>query len=136
MSLPPLDAPASLSTSGYEDGLGRRVLVFDREYGIMLERLLLRPELGAFEQALAARQSRLAAIEDERFARVRAVERDPETGRLTVLSEFVAGQRLSDLLDAAQTITRDENAPPASMLPWDSCSRHCRRSPPCMPPRD
>jgi hypothetical protein len=112
MSLPPSTASATLSTSGYQDGLGRRVLAFDREYGVMLERLLLRPELSAFGHALGAQLSHLASIEDERFARMRAVERDPETGALTVLSEFVEGQRLSELLDIAATEVRDENAAP------------------------
>jgi len=109
MSAPPTDHPDTLSTSGYEDGLGRRTLVFDREYGVMLERLCLRPELSAFDQSLRARVSMLSAFEDERFARVRAVERDSDTGRLTVVSEFVAGCRLCDVLDSAP----HENAPPS-----------------------
>src|SRR5262245_50417280 len=113
MSLPPSTAPATLSTSGYQDGLGRRVLVFDREFGGMLERLVLRPELAAFEKALRERLTRLTSLEDERFARVRAVERDAATGALTVLSEFIEGYRLSELLEIAATEARDENAAPS-----------------------
>ncbi len=113
MSAPPLHTPATLSASGYEDGLGRRTLIFDREYGVMLERLGLRPELAAFEDALKARLSRLATIEDERVARVRTIETDPDSGVLTVVSEFVAGQRLCDLLDSAASLGRDENPTPS-----------------------
>jgi hypothetical protein len=100
MSAPPLDHPVSISTTGYEDGFGRRTLIFDREGGGMLERLHLRPELAAFEAPLRERMARLAAFEDERFARVRTIERDPDGG-LVVVSGFVAGTRICDLLDAA-----------------------------------
>ena len=55
MSAASLDPESSQSSSGYEDGLGRRVLAFDRETGEMLERLILRPELSAFEEALSTR---------------------------------------------------------------------------------
>ena len=90
---------SSQSSSGYEDGLGRRVLAFDRETGGMLERLVLRPELAAFEQALTERMAIVAGLEDERFARPRAIERCDD--RLIVVSEYLAGRRLSDIIDAA-----------------------------------
>jgi hypothetical protein len=102
MSAPPPDPPLSISSSGHLDGLGRRVLVFDREDGTMLEALHVRPEVSAFETALRERVARLAAFEDERFARIRGLERDPDTGDLVVISQFVPGSRLSDLLDVAQ----------------------------------
>jgi len=93
-----LPLPATSTTSsGFADGLGRRVLAFDREEGVMLERLVLRPELAAFEGILRDRVERLAGLEDERLARPRTVERD--AGGLAVVSEFVPGSRLSDLLD-------------------------------------
>lgn len=111
MSAPPRDFPVSLSTSGFEDGLGRRTLVFDREAGTMLERLRLRPELNAFEAALRKRIARVDGFDDERFARVREIERDPATGGLTVVSEFVSGYRFSDLLEAAVARPGDEDAP-------------------------
>ncbi|HSC27120.1 MAG TPA: PEGA domain-containing protein [Vicinamibacterales bacterium] len=100
MSAPATDL-TSISSSGLEDGLGRRLLAFDRETGTMLERLCLRPELAAFEGAICERVARLTAFEDERFARPIKVERDAATGEVTVLSEFVAGNRLSDVLETA-----------------------------------
>ena len=86
-----------MTSSGFADGLGRRVLAFDREEGVMLERLVLRPELAAFEGILRDRVERLGGLEDERLARPRTVERD--AGGLAVVSEFVPGSRLSDLLE-------------------------------------
>ena len=112
MSAPPPALPASLSTSGFEDGLGRRSLAFDRESGSVLERLVVRPELAAFERALRERADRLAVFDDERVARVREIHRDRLTGALTVVSEFVAGHRLSDLLDEVNERGRDENTAP------------------------
>jgi membrane protein involved in colicin uptake len=94
------DAGLSESSSGYEDGLGRRVLVFDRESGEMRERLRLRPELRVFITLLQERVPRVADLDDERFAKPRAIETDAD-GRLVVVSDYVAGQRLSDLVDAA-----------------------------------
>jgi hypothetical protein len=103
MSAPQTDLPPSfISSSGHVDGLGRRLLTFNRESGAMMERLHLRPELSAFESAIRQRLELLAAFEDDRFARPYQVERNTETGELTVLSEFIAGSRLSDLLEAAQ----------------------------------
>jgi hypothetical protein len=103
MSAPLTDLPlSSISASGLVDGLGRRVLAFDRETGVMLERLVLRPELAAFEAAIKLRVDLLAGIDDERFARPGTVQRDRETGDLAVVSEFVAGSRLSDIIEAAE----------------------------------
>src|SRR4051794_9131615 len=93
-------AGSSESSSGYEDGLGRRALVFDRESGETRERLRLRPELTVFERALRERLPNVASLEDERFARPRGIELDPD-GRLAVVSECVGGRRLADVLDAA-----------------------------------
>ena len=89
-----------MTSSGFADGLGRRVLAFDREEGVMLERLTLRPELGAFEAMLRDRLDKLAALEDERIARPRTIERDLD-GSLVVASEFVPGSRLAELLETA-----------------------------------
>ncbi len=66
----------------------------------MLERVHLQPDLAAFESLIKARVARLSVFEDERFARPTRVERDPATGELTVLAEFITGSRLSDLLEA------------------------------------
>src|SRR4029077_14281867 len=100
MPVDAVDSDSSESSSGYEDGLGRRVLAFDRETGGLLERLILRPELAVFEPTLQARMAVIAGLEDERFSPPRAIERDADD-RLTVVSECVAGRRLSELLDSA-----------------------------------
>jgi len=107
----PASAHASLSATGYADGLGRRTLEFDRESGGMLERLHLRAEFGAFEAGLRQRIDRIAPFEDARFARVRAVERD--SGGLSVLSMYVGGDRLCDLLDAATNLPAHEATSPS-----------------------
>ncbi|HXG54225.1 MAG TPA: PEGA domain-containing protein [Vicinamibacterales bacterium] len=93
--------PPSVTTSGFADGLGRRSIRFDRECGTTLECLHVRPELAAFEQALRAQAQVLNALDDERFVRVRAFERIE--GRLDVISELLAGDRLSDIIDARAT---------------------------------
>ena len=112
MSEPATITPVSVSASGYEDGLGRRTLEFDRETGGMLERLHLRPELGAFETFLRERVLLATALDGERFARHRGIERD-DRNVLTVLSQFVAGNRLCDLLEAATSLPADEATSPS-----------------------
>ena len=89
-----------MTSSGFADGLGRRTLAFDREEGVMLERLALRPELGAFESMLRDRLDAVGGLEDERIAKPRSIERDVD-GSLVVVSEFVPGSRLAELLDTA-----------------------------------
>jgi hypothetical protein len=96
----PLSSQASMTSSGFADGLGRRTLAFDREEGVMLERLALRPELGAFESMLRDRLDAVGGLEDERIAKPRSIERDLD-GSLVVVSEFVPGSRLAELLDTA-----------------------------------
>ncbi len=112
MSEPSTLTPVSLSASGYEDGLGRRTLEIDRESGVMLERLHLRPEIGAFETFLKERVAFSSTIEDARFARVRAIERGPR-GSLSVVSQFIAGNRLCDLLEAATGLPAHEATCPS-----------------------
>ena len=102
MSAPTTELPSSsISSSGHVDGLGRRSLAFDRATGDMLERLHVRPEVAVFEHLIRERIERFATLEDERFARPSAVERDPTTGELTVLGEYINGIRLSDLLETS-----------------------------------
>ncbi len=102
MSAPVSQLPSSsTSSTGHVDGLGRRSLSFDRVTGAVLERLHLRPELAVFEQVLRRRIESLATLDDDRFARPSAVDRDPATGELTVLAEFVTGTRLSELLETS-----------------------------------
>ena len=91
----------SLSTAGFEDGLGRRSIRFDREVGGILECLHLRPELRAFELVLKGTSTRITALGDERFARTFGYERDSHG--LVVLSELPSGERLSDLIDAQRS---------------------------------
>ena len=66
----------------------------------MLERLHVRPELAAFEAAIRDRVERLSMFEDPRFARTYAAERSA-SGDLTVVSEFISGISLADLLDTS-----------------------------------
>ena len=84
MSEPP-SAHASLSATGYADGLGRWTLDFDRESGGMLERLHLRAEFGAFEAGLRQRIDRIAPFEDSLTSATRATQ--PFAGSL--LSRFI-----------------------------------------------
>lgn len=109
----PLAAPASVSTSssGYEDGLGRRVLTFDREAGGVLERLYLRPQFSAFETALRDLVQRAERATDDRIVAPLAVERDAISGELVVISP-VAGERLVDLLDVPADVPREDIAAP------------------------
>src|SRR3954451_10226120 len=100
MPVQPLDSESTQSSSGYEDGLGRRVLAFDRETGGMLERLILRPALAACEQARIQRMAISTEMEDERFARPRGIERDADE-RVVVTSEYVTGRRLVGIIEAA-----------------------------------
>jgi PEGA domain len=102
MSAPVIEPLASsTSSSGHVDGLGRRSLSFDRTTGAVLERLHLRPELAVFEQTIRKRVERLSGLEEERFARPSNVERDPAAGELVVVAEFVAGSRMSELLETS-----------------------------------
>ena len=100
MSGPADTRAVSISTAGYEDGLGRRSVRFDREVGGMLECLHLRPELWAFEANLRDAAAAIASLDDERFVRVRAIERGPHG--LVVVSEVVPGQRFLDIIDTRQ----------------------------------
>ncbi|HJR61263.1 MAG TPA: hypothetical protein VJ813_17760, partial [Vicinamibacterales bacterium] len=95
----------SISTAGYEDGLGRRSVRFDREVGGMLECLHLRAELGAFEASLRERAAVMTMLDDERFVRLRSIERTPHG--LLVVSELVPGQRLVDIIETRQ---KDDSA--------------------------
>ena len=67
----------------------------------MLERLHVRPELAAFAGAIRDRVARLALFENQHFSKTCSAERDALTGELVVISEFAAGTRLSDLLEAS-----------------------------------
>ena len=101
MSAPYLEPSSSISSSGYSDGLGWRELCFDREAGTILERLHLRPEVAAFSRAIRERTAHLGDLELPSLATPRAIEHDA-SGDIVVVSEIVAGTRLSHLLDLSR----------------------------------
>lgn len=90
-----------ITSSGFRDGLGERVLAFDRAAGEVRERLRVRPELAAFEAALGAQIDRVSKLTDPRFPRARDVDRDRMTSQVVVVSDYMPGERLSDLLETA-----------------------------------
>lgn len=108
MSAPPPGRPASSSSTGYEDGFGRRALIFDRADGCTFERLSLRPEFGIFETALRDRAARLAAWSHDRVALPRRVHREQAGGPLLVDTPVPQGERLIDLLDAPAEARTDQ----------------------------
>ena len=75
-----------------------RSIRFDRELGATLECVQLRPELAVYEHGLRAHAATIAALDDERFVPVREIAGDG--ARVSVTSELVAGDRLSDIIDA------------------------------------
>jgi PEGA domain len=90
-----------ITASGFRDGLGERVIAFDRPTGEVRDRLRVRPEIAAFETALGAQIDRVSRLTDPRFPRARDVDRDRVTGQVVVVSDYVPGERLSDLLNEA-----------------------------------
>jgi hypothetical protein len=90
---------------GFSDRLGDRLLLYDNT-GPALELLRLAPQLAAapgFEAALRARVDQLKAFKHPVFARVRCVTTlDDPRPQLAIVSELVPGQRLSDVLRAAE----------------------------------
>jgi hypothetical protein len=88
---------------GFTDGLGTRSIITDSSTGETLELLTLRPELvrvASFEFALRERAARLANFRHEDFSRVRRIDRAPGGG-LGIVSDYIAGARLSEVLQAA-----------------------------------
>ncbi|HLB43981.1 MAG TPA: hypothetical protein VJK49_01240, partial [Candidatus Limnocylindrales bacterium] len=81
----------ALFTGGFRDGLGERLIGFDRAAGERLELLQVRPELAAHAPALRERVEILAAFDDQRFLRVRGFAVDPSSGRPLIVSESVEG---------------------------------------------
>jgi serine/threonine protein kinase len=97
--------PDQATSTAFEDGLGQRWCGTSSS-GEPLEVLALRPEIAAattFEFLLRERVSRLASFRHASFARVRDVERVTQgESSLAVVSDRVAGARLSDLLTVAE----------------------------------
>jgi PEGA domain-containing protein len=88
----------------FADGFGERQTIFDAE-GQEFDVLRMNATLSgiqAFESALRDRLSRIASFRHEAFSHVRAITTDKATGTLLIVSDHVAGVRLSSLLGAAE----------------------------------
>ena len=91
---------------GFSDALGDRLRLFDNR-GPALELLRFSDAVLAipgFEAALGSRVELLGAFKHPSFARVRALRvlDDPPAPRLALVSELVAGERVSSMLRTAQ----------------------------------
>ena len=106
VQLRPPDVSTFKVRTTFEDGLGVRVCAFDNPSGQLLETLCLRPTLTAapsFEFALRERTATLANFRPESYSHVRRAEHvGGASGGLVVVSEHVAGARLSKVLDLAE----------------------------------
>lgn len=92
------------STPVFADGLGRRVLRVSAPDAHPVEHLLLDPVLGNHPGFTAALRERAAALQGKRltgYARVVSVELDAPAA--SVVSEYVPGWRLADVLDVAES---------------------------------
>ena len=92
-------APAPVA---FQDSLGDRRTAPDSSGVETLELLYFRRDIAsapAFEPALRERASRLAGFRDAQYARIQGVER--REGALALVSERIAGVRLSQLLEVA-----------------------------------
>ena len=91
---------------GFSDALGDRLRLFDNR-GPALELLRFSDAvlaLPGFEAALRSRVELLGAFKHPSFARIRALRvlDDPPAPRLALVSELVAGERVSSMLRTAQ----------------------------------
>jgi PEGA domain len=89
------------------DGLGYRVLGFDKKTGDRLEMLRVRPQFSgqsAFENALRERLRRLSEFRNPAFARVRQIDRlSGQAAGIAIVSNHVEGVRLADVLSVAES---------------------------------
>jgi hypothetical protein len=88
-------------TEGFSDGLGDRLLTFDRESGSSLELLRFKPEFGTlptFEMALRARVTELSHLHHPSLGTVRGVDTLEDSNDLILVSTHTAGRRLSELV--------------------------------------
>lgn len=94
------------ATALFEDGFGRRHLLTGPQ-GEPLEVLILRDELAALpgvELLLRQQLDRLGAFQHPAYGRIRGIARIVKNeGGLGIVSEQVRGERLSNLLAAAET---------------------------------
>jgi hypothetical protein len=86
--------------AGFRDVFGEREFGVD-EHGRSIELLRLTSPFTPFETALKARVGRLASFDNAGVGRAFGIDHDDRTGRLVLVSERVAGVRLSELLDRA-----------------------------------
>ena len=92
------------STPVFVDGFGRRVVRVSRDEP-PVELLQVDSTLAqhpGFADALRERVTKLSSLRLTSYARTQRVETDP-LGGLTLVSEYVKGWRLADLLDVAET---------------------------------
>ena len=99
----------------FTDGLGERLLATDAGTGEPLQILRLRAELTAvpsFEFAVRERTARLMNFRHAYYARVRRVDRLHADGTLAIVSDYVEGTRLSEILRVAHArgLRLDTNA--------------------------
>jgi hypothetical protein len=89
------------------DGLGYRVLGFDKKTGDRLEMLRVRPQFAGqpnFETQLRSRIQRLAEFRGVGFARVRQVDKlTGQAAGIAIVSNHVEGARLADLFGVADS---------------------------------
>src|SRR4029079_11668041 len=91
---------ASWYTQGLSDGLGDRLLMFDKKAAASLELLRLRPALAnapGFERTLRDAVKRLSSFKHPGFTQARSVQRLDGDDALALISTHVEGKRLSDM---------------------------------------
>ncbi len=97
--------PMSESTPVFADGFGRRVVRIESVDAVPTEHLLLSPAVAthpAFAAALGERVTKLNGRRLTAYARVQRLDGDGPGG-VSVVSEYVKGWRLADLLDVAES---------------------------------
>ena len=95
----------SESSPVFADGFGRRVVRIESAEAAPTEHLLLSPAMAthpAFAAALGERVARLNGRRLTAYARVQRLDGDGPGG-VSVVSEYVKGWRLADLLDVAES---------------------------------
>jgi hypothetical protein len=89
------------------DGLGYRVLGFDKKTGDRLEMLRVRPQFAGqpnFEATLRNRIQRLSEFRGAGFARVRQIDKlTGQAAGIAIVSNHVEGARLADLFGVADS---------------------------------
>jgi hypothetical protein len=101
----------------FRDGLGERFLLADNNGRPVQEALLVRAEIAAvpaFEYALNLRIKELESFQHPSFVRVQSLARTPgRLPRLSLLSDYVPGQRLSEILTPGNGGVPGAGVPPS-----------------------